>query len=473
MSWFKRRIPLRLLRLILGVVPVWFSLSVLAGEGRIQLSQSSVATSGVTGITISSPGSYVLVENLVISNAFMTGIEVDADDVTIDLNGFVLMGPGANAGDGIRQTVGYNSATLRNGTLSSWKANALSPVWAVEMSGDNNLIQNVTVRDSDLGIRVGDGAIVADCLLADNIGVGEGSGIQAAGGTRIVDCTIKGTDSSTSNTVAISTRDAGVISGCAIYDNGAAQDFVGIQTRHGSVVHRCSVYNNRDTIDNVGIDAGDGSVIHGVTVNGNQGTGGDVAAIQVGDGGIVAGSVVKNHTLSLNNGYGIYAGTGAIVADCTADNIQSFYGFGIRIGTNSLVEGCNVVGNWIGILTGDGCLVRNNEIADNDMDGLRSGLDNLIFHNHFIHNLTGYRAQKGYSRVEGNSFTLDRGVGPTKIAMNLSGGRCLVVKNHMVRDSDVSLSITNRAGNTVGAIRDLFVNPDFVENNAWANFDNN
>src|SRR4051794_37476543 len=48
-------------------------------------------------ITISEPGSYRLTDNLVVTDANTTAIEINADDVTIDMNGFSIHGPGACA----------------------------------------------------------------------------------------------------------------------------------------------------------------------------------------------------------------------------------------------------------------------------------------------------------------------------------------------------------------------------------------
>ena len=66
---------------------------------------------------ISNSGSYYLTSNLTAA-AGQNGITVNADDVTIDLNGFTLTGSGADSGDGGRGSGGADSGG--GGGVSSW-----------------------------------------------------------------------------------------------------------------------------------------------------------------------------------------------------------------------------------------------------------------------------------------------------------------------------------------------------------------
>src|SRR5437867_140385 len=44
-------------------------------------------------LTISEPGSYILVTNITVPDANTTAISITADNVTLDLGGFSIMGP--------------------------------------------------------------------------------------------------------------------------------------------------------------------------------------------------------------------------------------------------------------------------------------------------------------------------------------------------------------------------------------------
>src|SRR6266567_2659981 len=71
-----------------------------AVDGVVLINQSSALAGNVTPgdapgfpVTISVAGSYRLSGNLTVPDANTTAIEITADDVTIDLNGFSIIGP--------------------------------------------------------------------------------------------------------------------------------------------------------------------------------------------------------------------------------------------------------------------------------------------------------------------------------------------------------------------------------------------
>src|SRR5437868_1502835 len=74
-----------------------------------------------TNLTLA--GSYYLITNLT-GVAGTNGITVKSDDVTIDLNGFALIGV-TNSGVGIAGG-SYGNLTVRNGTIRTWRTGASS-----------------------------------------------------------------------------------------------------------------------------------------------------------------------------------------------------------------------------------------------------------------------------------------------------------------------------------------------------------
>ena len=67
---------------------------------------------------ISSPGSYYLTTNLVVTNSSLNGIYIQANNVTLDLKGFSIIGaPGAQYGIVI---LGYTNVSVRDGVVSGW-----------------------------------------------------------------------------------------------------------------------------------------------------------------------------------------------------------------------------------------------------------------------------------------------------------------------------------------------------------------
>jgi hypothetical protein len=97
-----------MLREVFGILSVAMSLLLLGGplvgiaqavDGTKLISQNSALLGNVTPadapgfpVTISMPGSYVLSSNLTV-DAFTTAIEIAASHVTLDLNGFAILGP--------------------------------------------------------------------------------------------------------------------------------------------------------------------------------------------------------------------------------------------------------------------------------------------------------------------------------------------------------------------------------------------
>src|SRR6266700_7689406 len=76
-----------------GLAVVLVAPAVLAVDGVVLINQSTVMAAGGFPYTITQPGSYRLSGNLTVPDANTTAIQVMADNVTIDLNGFSIIGP--------------------------------------------------------------------------------------------------------------------------------------------------------------------------------------------------------------------------------------------------------------------------------------------------------------------------------------------------------------------------------------------
>ena len=69
-------------------------------DGVVLINQSSVVTSGGFPYVISSPGTYRLSGNLTVPDANTTAIMVNSSNVTIDMNGYSILGPTVCSGTG-------------------------------------------------------------------------------------------------------------------------------------------------------------------------------------------------------------------------------------------------------------------------------------------------------------------------------------------------------------------------------------
>ena len=151
-------------------------------DGVFEISESCATSFGCFDgdsagfpVTITESGSYRLTSNLTTGSANTTLINVNADNVSIDLNGYSLIGPvsctgngptcsASGDGDGINAS-GDNQLQVRNGFISGMGDFGIS-------GGADVTVQQVTVtNNASTGISLGDG-LVKDCLVADNGGFG-------------------------------------------------------------------------------------------------------------------------------------------------------------------------------------------------------------------------------------------------------------------------------------------------------------
>src|SRR5947208_13936545 len=82
------------------MLAIFTALPMYAVDGVVLINQSAALAGNVTPgdtpgfpVTISVSGSYRLSGNLTVPDANTTAIQITADDVTIDLNGFAIAGP--------------------------------------------------------------------------------------------------------------------------------------------------------------------------------------------------------------------------------------------------------------------------------------------------------------------------------------------------------------------------------------------
>jgi hypothetical protein len=115
-------------------------------------------------VKVKDPGSYILMGNLDPADTNNDAIKVTASNVTIDLGGFSIIGPGKSSGTGI----------------------------GIDASAQTNVIvQNGTVTGmSGSGVVVGASSLVRNIVATGNGTGGSGSGIQCTGGACLVNACV-------------------------------------------------------------------------------------------------------------------------------------------------------------------------------------------------------------------------------------------------------------------------------------------
>jgi parallel beta-helix repeat protein len=242
--------------------------------------------------TISAPGSYYLTGDLSIASTSEHGITVDADNVTIDLMGYSVVGPGSGFTHGIRIN-GRTNVEVRNGTVREFYIGIFETITAA--GSGHRVIDLRAVSNGNRGIYLeGQGHVVKDSTAANN-----GS---------------HGIESGTASTLV----------GNTVYGNTG----YGILGGSGNTVTGNMAYNN----GNIGIRAGLAS-----TVSGNTSVQNGAAGFQIGPA-----STVTGNTAYENATRGISVSAGVTVRGNTA----YFNGTeGIYLSGNDFVDGNTAVFN--------------------------------------------------------------------------------------------------------------------------------
>jgi hypothetical protein len=167
---------------------------IFASEGIVEINQVRALAGNITSgdsagfpVIISQRGSYKLTSNLTVPDVNTSGVIITADDVTIDLNGFSVVGPATAAGpDGSglgirsdRRAVVYNGTIRGMGDVgvqlgSYSRAEKLQVVAnKIGLSAAGAIISEINANQNRAaGISVANGSTVTKCVVYDNLGDG-------------------------------------------------------------------------------------------------------------------------------------------------------------------------------------------------------------------------------------------------------------------------------------------------------------
>ncbi|MFC1857041.1 right-handed parallel beta-helix repeat-containing protein [Thermodesulfobacteriota bacterium] len=250
--------------------------------------------------TISSSGSYYLTGDL---NTTDKGITINADNVTIDLMGYSLIGPGSGEEYGIN-FMEKSNIEIRNGTIRNFgRAGIYEP--STGSGGKHRVIGVRVLSNGSYGgiILASPGCLVKDCLVCDN----QGNGIVTYGYS-----TITGNNVSYNQQDGISVNNYNTVTGNnSFYNQGN-----GITALQGSTITGNTTSRNQQC----GILAGVGSTVMGNTADFNQQSG-----IWADGYGIVIGnSASNNNKADLPNHAGIHVTSYCLVkSNAFCSNLQN------------------------------------------------------------------------------------------------------------------------------------------------------
>jgi parallel beta-helix repeat protein len=200
---------------------------------------------------ITAPGSYYLTGN-VTGVAGKSGIEIASANVTVDLNGFTLIGV-TGASNGIVLTgANVRGTVVRNGTVASWPGPGVN----ISQSSNAGRILDVVAHGNGAGFIGGNSCIISGCIATNN----SGNGFAGSNGCMVSNCISRENTgngfsfflaTSIANCSAQSNAQSGIAvdTGSTIANSSASQNalfgFVGIS----SLITNCNAEgNSRDGI---------------------------------------------------------------------------------------------------------------------------------------------------------------------------------------------------------------------------------
>src|SRR4051812_15393777 len=123
--------------------------------------------------TVQTAGSYYLTTN-VAGRASAHGIIIEASDVTLDLNGFVLSGV-AEAQNGIQIPAVQRNIAIRNGTVQGWSVGV-----EARQSSECQFEGLRVIDNAAAGLVAGVGSTIAGCNAFGNRGFGLSAGANSS-----------------------------------------------------------------------------------------------------------------------------------------------------------------------------------------------------------------------------------------------------------------------------------------------------
>ena len=178
---------------------------------RVMAGKITLADTPGFPVTISQPGSYRLTENITVPDTSTTGFDITADNVTLDLNGFSIIGPNVCTPNPTRCSaagggVGVHAGSFSPGIVASQGVKVMNGnvrgmgFHGVRLMGEATVVERVhTHSNGGPGIVVGAGSVI-DSVANLN------------GGSGIIGFLVRGSIAQENATVGIFIRSGGLAS---------------------------------------------------------------------------------------------------------------------------------------------------------------------------------------------------------------------------------------------------------------------
>lgn len=261
---------------------------------------------------ISESGSYYVTTNLTCLANSTHGIQITAHNVTLDLNGFTLSGPGDDSGHGIYATLA--GVHVKNGIVRNWTADGAFGVYlsvrssiqdvvvlecssGIRMNGNSSLVDNCTVQrlgDASgvtYGIYLDHGSTVRNSRVSDITGSTSTYGIRTGEDCQVLDCAVWNVKSNNNTGYGIYVYKGSSVLNCHVNWNGT-QAAIGMHSENVVRNNVCSDNTRADSVAGI-LMIGSGNLIQNNYLAKN--------AYGIRAMGFVSNNVVTGNTIIQNN----------------------------------------------------------------------------------------------------------------------------------------------------------------------------
>jgi hypothetical protein len=346
-------------------------------EPRTAVNATNTPGDATSVFNIPSAGSFYLTGNVTGASG-KNGILIGSNNVSLDLNGFQLLGV---AGSLAGITDGGNNrgnAVIRNGTIRAWGGAGID----VSHSFDSLLSQLIVADCTGKGMSVGDACVLRDCMVRNNVAHNIASGANA----NLIHCT---------SVSSFGGDGMNLGANCMVTASSAnSNQGVGISVGAGALIENCVANGNQD-----GIGAGDNSRISHCTVSGNI-----IAGVRVNSFCVIDGCVVNaNGHRGIQAGFADTDGSYVISNNIVCGNGTGQGGFGFSAGI---------------YLFGHHGRIDGNHVAENKGDGITWDTSGPLGHNVVVRNtlISNTAFQIRMWGVPGQGNPGDNDVGPLNSA---------------------------------------------------------
>jgi parallel beta-helix repeat protein len=436
-------------------------------EARTPIPAAPPGQAATLPFNISSAGSYYLTRNLSVSGG--NAINVNASDVSIDLNGFTISTSASGTGIGINVATSSDRVTIVNGKVTGFQYGvhaglvrgcrcerlqvSLCSQAGLYLGYDSTVIKcEARSIAGSFGISANNGSTISDCIASSNtatiaIGGSHGCtisnctayentspyGFSAGWGCTLINCAAF---LNTCSNSAINADKGSTLTNCAAYQNTTPYGF---DVLASAALTNCTATGNTSSVTpSAGIRAGANCSLNHCTSNSNQ----NANAQSTSGVGINAGAncTIKDSTASDNKGDGIHGLDGLSIQGCSTkgNSLGSGAGSGIAVTDNCSITNCTASANIaFGIFTNNNCTLTNCIVTGSVNYCIYAG-QAAVISNCTATNATSANGGCGIRVDAGSSVTGCIARGNKGDGIQTLGGNCWIAKNNATGNATVA-----------------------------------